>query len=109
MVLVQSKQILPFTVIVDSDIVCHFIKSASECESAAHALGLSDVTVTDDGQDGVTYDPPFCYFEDGSLKFNSMASNTGPCTTIDQCICLTRSAGRSNKWVMNPIETFGVV
>ena len=96
MVLVQSKQILPFTeyIIVDSGIVCHYVKSASECESAAHALGLSDVTVIDDGQDGVTYDPPFCYFEGGSLKFNSLATNKGSCTTSDQCICSTSSVGR---------------
>ena len=41
----------------------------------------------DDGQNGVTYAPPFCYFEGESLKFNNWGTNTGPCTTSDQCIC----------------------
>ena len=31
------------------------------CEAAAVALGLSDTSVEDDGQDGVDYDPPYCY------------------------------------------------
>ena len=79
----------------DSGTFCHHVQSASKCESAAHELGLSDITVIDDGQDGVTYDPPFCYFEGGSLKFNSLATNTGSCTTSDQCICFTNSVGRS--------------
>ena len=66
---------------------CDFVTSASECESAANELGMSDVTVEDDGQNGVSYDPPFCYFERGSLKFNEHGTNTGPCTAYDQCLC----------------------
>ena len=79
--------ITAYIVIEDSAISCDFVRSASECESAAHELGLSDVTVVDDGQNGVTYDPPFCYFEGGSLKFNNFGTNTGPCTTSDKCLC----------------------
>ena len=68
-------------------IPCDFITTAIECESAAIELGLYDTTVKDDGQNGVNYDPPYCYIEGRSLKFNSMGTNTGPCTTIDQCLC----------------------
>ena len=71
----------------DSAISCDFVRSSSECESAAQELGLSDVTVVEDGQNGVTYDPPFCYMEDGSLKFNNLGTNTGPCSTNDICLC----------------------
>ena len=74
----------------DSAIHCDYVRSASECESAAQELGLPDVTVPlwNDGQNGVTYDPPFCYFGGGGLKFNSLGTNTGPCTTTDQCLCI---------------------
>ena len=40
-----------------------------------------------DEQDRVTFDPPFCYFERGSLKFNSLGTNTGTCTSNDKCLC----------------------
>ena len=66
---------------------CEYVMSASECESAAIELGLADVTVVDDGQNDVVYDPPFCYFERGSLWFNNLGTNKGPCTTTDQCLC----------------------
>jgi len=49
---------------------------------------MADTTPSDDGQaNGVTYDPPYCYYEFGSLKFN-VGTNTGPCTSVDQCLCL---------------------
>ena len=70
-----------------SDATCVYIKSTAECEAAAQELGLSDNTVVDDKQNGVSYDPPFCYFEGGSLKFNSLGTNTGLCTTTDNCLC----------------------
>ena len=52
---------------------------------------MSDVTASDDAQSSVAYDPPGCYFEGGSLKFN-MGSNTGPCTASDQCVCYVACA-----------------
>ena len=67
--------------------ICNNIKSPVECGTVAQGLGLSDTTVEDDGQDGVSYDPPYCYFEGGSLKFNSLGTNTGSCTTSDKCLC----------------------
>lgn len=33
-------------------------------------------------------DPPWCYFEQGSLKFNPGGTNVGPCTLYDECLCL---------------------
>ena len=74
-------------IIEDSASSCDFVRSATECESAANKLGMFDVTVEDDGQFGVDYDPPLCYFEGGSLKYNNFWNNTGPCTTFDHCVC----------------------
>ena len=63
------------------------ITSQSDCSAAAQYLKLSDTSAQYDGQkNGVSYDPPFCYFELGALKFNG-GRNTGSCTQIDQCLC----------------------
>ena len=61
------------------------IQTVEECSRAATALALADTTVYVDGQ-SVTFDPPFCYYEANSLKFNHGA-NTGPCTALDECLC----------------------
>ena len=59
----------------------------SECETAARDLGLSDTTVIkDEHSSGVGYDPPYCYYEGGSLKYNP-GVNTGGCSSGDKCIC----------------------
>ena len=71
----------------DSAMPCDSITSSSECQSAARELGLSDVWAVDDGQTGEMYDPPFCYFEESSLKFNNLGTNTGLCDTYDICLC----------------------
>lgn len=73
------------------------IISFSECDIAAQALGLSDTSASQDGQSGgVSYDPPFCYFEQGSLKFNIYGANSGSCTNNDQCLCTNQyNAGAS--------------
>ena len=64
----------------------------SECETAAIALGLSDTTAIDDGQN-VSYDPPYCYFEPKGgvtgLKFNP-GVNTGSCGGPNDDICICR-------------------
>ena len=64
---------------------CSRVKSMSECETAARALGLSDTTVTNDGENWSS-DPPYCYFEGGALKYNP-GRNTGSCSGSDVCIC----------------------
>ena len=69
------------------------IKTLADCSAAGAALGLSDKTAVDDGQNGVSYDPSYCYFEGGSLKFNSAGTNTGDCTDKDTCVCLGECAG----------------
>ena len=63
------------------------ITSSHGCANAAQALALANTTVADDGQNGVSYDPPFCYYESSALKYNSNGQNTGPCTTGDKCLC----------------------
>ena len=62
-----------------NEVFCNNIKTFSECEAAAKQLGLSDTTATDDGQNGFDRDPPYCYFESDSLKFNYGGTNTGLC------------------------------
>ena len=76
---------------------CDFITTSSECETAAHYLGLSDTSavqspLTDKDSWG---DPPYCYIENDSLKFNADGSNSGKCgeayngnpATHDKCLC----------------------
>ena len=73
--------------LLQTDSACDRVTSLSECSTAAVALGLSDTTAADDNQSGVTYDPPYCYFEGNTVKYNSNGQNTGSCTTSDQCLC----------------------
>jgi len=78
--------------LVESGRDCEHITSMTECETAARALGLADLTAVDDGfTSGTASDPPYCYNWISSgvhhLKFNPSGSNTGPCKTVDQCIC----------------------
>ena len=89
--------ITDYVIIKDAAMPCDYVLSSSECEIAAQELQY----VLDTWQSGVTsYDPPFCYFEatsfyfeegifpgEGILKFNDLGTNTGPCTTTDQCVC----------------------
>ena len=70
------------------------ITTRDDCSAAGAALGFSYrrkscggwCPAVDDGQDGVSYDPPYCYAEHGVLKFNSAGTNTGGCKR-DTCIC----------------------
>ena len=74
-----------YKVVTSSLVTCNRITSMSECETAAIALGLSDTTVINDGENW-DRDPPYCYYEDSSLKYNP-GLNTGVCTPSDRCIC----------------------
>jgi hypothetical protein len=62
------------------------IQTRADCNAAARFLGLADTSSIADGQTGVTFDPPWCYYESNSLKFNP-GLNTGPCTAFDRCLC----------------------
>ena len=64
-----------------------YMTTAEECEAAAAALGLSDLTAV--AQGWATDNPPGC-FQDGSssfLYFNTDASSPAHCTTSAKCIC----------------------
>ena len=90
-----------FTVykILDNNIyTCDRIRTTSECEAAALQTGLTDITVENDNQNGVTYDPPYCYFEGGSLKFNINGTNTGSCTPTDKCLCIAVTCAARNTY-----------
>ena len=72
------------------DNACDVITTSSECEAAAQYLGLSDTSAR--SSNAGSYDPPYCYFEGGELRFNSAGTNTGACGAgsgqgYDQCLC----------------------
>jgi len=75
-----------FVLVESGQCVAH-VTSILECEEAATSLALGDTTAQTDNQVGKSHDPPYCYFEMGSLKFNGNGSNTGSCTAYDQCLC----------------------
>ena len=83
-------------IIVEVADTCDVITTASECEAAAQYLGLSDTSATSSNNKGNS-DPPFCYFEGGSLQFNSNGKNTGDCGSgsgqyYDKCLCHGQTA-----------------
>ena len=84
---------------------CTPITSSAACASAAQALGLSDTTVSEDGQSGVSFDPPYCYYESNSLKYNNNGTNTGACSSNDKCLCLRHQACSLGCRVCNEIVT----
>ena len=64
------------------------------CHSAGYiyvrrqpSLSWDGADAIPDGQSDVGYDPKYCYFEGGSLKFNSDARNIGVCRGSDECLC----------------------
>ena len=67
------------------------ITTLSQCGTAAQRLNKWDTTASNDGQTSVWYDPPYCYYEGGSLKLNS-GGNTGSCTVQDECLCTKPSS-----------------
>ena len=78
---------ITFVEVVTSTRHCARITSLSDCTQAANYLGLSETEAIDDGQSGVSDDPPYCYFEDGAVKYNSDGLNTGSCTESAKCLC----------------------
>ena len=59
----------------------------SGCSAAAASIMLPDTSAKlDEHPHGVMFDPPFCYYEDGTLKFNA-GRNSGYCSSSDQCLC----------------------
>ena len=77
-------------ILVYSGFNCTRVTTISECETAAIALGLSDTTAIDDGENW-GLDPPYCYFENGVLKFNP-GVNTGSCGGSNDDICICRQS-----------------
>ena len=73
-------------ILVTSGRSCARITSLAECSAAAVDLGLSDTTASYDGESWSS-DPPYCYYEGGSLKYNNNGTNTGSCSFGDQCLC----------------------
>ena len=94
-----GNQFIPgyFLVEVPNTYTCDYITTSSECEAAATYLGLSDTSATPSPINSLdrTYDPPYCYIEDGQLKFNGDGTNGGTCGSdggfgssyLDKCLC----------------------
>ena len=72
--------------LVTSGTSCSRITSLAECSAAAVTLGLSDTTASYDGEFW-SEDPPYCYYEGGNLKYNYYGTNSGDCSSDDQCLC----------------------
>ena len=82
---------------------CDPITTSSECEAAAQSLYLSDTSAVPsplkDSCCDSWGDPPYCYIENDSLKFNADGSNSGKCgeayngnpATHDKCLCKNSS------------------
>ena len=82
---------ITYALVESSDVTCNRVTTSADCEAAAQQLGLSDITVEDDEQNGKSYDPPYCYFEGDKLKINIGGTNSGPCTSSDKCLCVSGS------------------
>ena len=65
----------------------HPVTTIADCAAAATYLNYYVTNPVDDHHHAYSHDPPYCYFEDGQLKFNSDGSNTGACSTGDVCLC----------------------
>jgi len=69
---------------------CSPITSEVLCGHAACKVRLAGpgTKASDDRQpSGKSYDPPWCYYEQGKVKFNVGGTNTGKCKRLDKCIC----------------------
>mmetsp|Transcript_67716 Transcript_67716/g.180286 ORF Transcript_67716/g.180286 Transcript_67716/m.180286 type:complete len:977 (+) Transcript_67716:64-2994(+) len=64
------------------------LQTAAENTGALRDNRKDVVTAVGDGNAGVPYDPPYCYYEEFNVKFNGNGKNTGPCTAGDRCICI---------------------
>ena len=79
-----------YTLVDEPEDACDYIKSSEECKAAAQYLRLSDGRLLADGknEERPHNDPPYCYFEETTLKFNSDGTNTGLCgEKKDICLC----------------------
>jgi len=95
--------------LVKSGTLCNPVTTLAECSQAAASLGLSDVTATDDNQrNGVSYDPPYCYLEGNSLKFNTLGKNSGPCSSSDNCVCKIRGSTTVKPLTGQPTCLWGI-
>jgi len=71
-----------------------YITSLTDCSAAATELNMADTSASSDNQNGKSYDPPYCYYEQNQLKFGG-SSNYGSCTNSDKCLCVTTSQASS--------------
>lgn len=71
-------------------IECERIMSKDECGVAGrHLLGDQTIVPVEVNQaDPSLQAPPYCYVENGDLKFNSNGLNTGTCSANNRCVCL---------------------
>ena len=85
-VLLNIVNISDYLLVENGDISCDYIRSVSECETAARQLGLSDITAY--GIDS-TFGPPYCWQHwSGHLYFNTRSSSMTACDANNRkCLC----------------------
>ena len=86
-----------FLIEVPTTQTCDYITTSAECEAAAVYLGLPDISATPSPITSYDpqVDPPYCYIENGDLKFNGDGTNAGACGSdggfgaayLDKCLC----------------------
>jgi len=85
---------------------CDYIKSMAECNAASRILQLSSTPAKDDtNSNGVSFDPPYCYYELMTLKYNA-GSNIGVCTEYDKCVCRGKKTTTPKPLIYTPGATF---
>ena len=70
-------------------------RSVQACNAAAAYMKLPDTSAVMDEKNpyGDRYAPPFCYYQGRTLKFNA-GSNSGRCSSYNQCLCAGDEASR---------------
>ena len=81
---------------------CIRITTKDQCEKAAKSLGMDDVEAsTVEGKFQET-NPPFCFYKQDELhrhrlRFNWNGAGMGNCSTVRNCLCLTKEGKYSSK------------
>mmetsp|Transcript_29581 Transcript_29581/g.74302 ORF Transcript_29581/g.74302 Transcript_29581/m.74302 type:complete len:203 (+) Transcript_29581:142-750(+) len=80
------------------------ITSGRDCSAAASVLGVSPLAARGDGLVGSADAPPYCYAEDGIMKFNP-GSNRGICSEEKTCLC---QEAERDWYIYGPAAVVGV-
>ena len=68
---------------------CEHVTSKDECEAAARMLGLKNTKANDESTDIL---PPYCFYKNSSLSYNTRSSSNATCSLYGRCICKIENA-----------------